>query len=371
MSRKKEEKEVIPSNKDIIPAGYKNLLEDLKTRIRTSQLKAAVRVNEELIKLYWHIGKTIIDRQQKEKWGSNVIERLAKDLQNSFPGVQGFSRSNIFRMRAFYLTYEKVAQAARQILDDPPGFCLQIPWWHNVILIEKLDKNEQREWYAKKTIECGWSRSILETWIKNDLFHRQGKAINNFKNTLISPHSDLAEQTLKDPYCFDFLTLTDEAKEQELEQGLIDHIQKFLLELGQGFALIGRQYRLEVGNKGYYLDLLFYHLKLRSYVVIELKAKEFTPADAGQMNFYLSVVDDKLKHQLDNPSIGMILCKTKNNITVEYALRDINKPMGVAGYETTIMESLPKNLKGSLPTVEEFEAELLKDHEGDADHVEI
>lgn len=356
-------KSISKSAKDLFADEYKNLLESLKLRIRSSQIKAAVRVNEELIRLYWHIGKTIIERQQKEKWGSNVIERLAADLQSSFPGIQGFSRSNIFRMRAFYTAYEKVAQAARQSMEGPPDFSLQIPWWHNVILIEKLDAQEQREWYAEQAVECGWSRSMLQTWIENDLFHRQGKAIHNFKNTLVQPHSDLAEQTLKDPFCFDFLTLTKEAKEEELEQGLVNHIQKFLQELGQGFSFVGRQYSLEVGKKNYYIDLLFFHLKLRSYVVIELKAKEFCPADAGQMNFYLSVVDDQLKHPSDNPSIGMILCKTKDNFTVEYALRDINKPMGVAGYETKIMESLPKNLKGSLPSVEEFEAELLRDTE--------
>lgn len=357
MSKRKEERDVIPSNKDIIPAGYKEFLDDLKIRIRSSQIRAAVRVNEELIKLYWEIGREISDRQGKEEWGTQVLERLARDLQNAFPGVGGFSRANVFKMRAFYLAYQKVSQVVRQIEELP---IFRIPWGHNILLLTKLKDDNERLWYAEQIMMNGWSRGTLEDWIKSDLYGRKGKAVTNFTARLPEVHSALAQETTKDPYNFQFLTLREKYVEEELEQGLIDHIQHFLLELGQGFAFIGSQYPLEVSGKDYYLDLLFYHIGLRCFIVIELKNTEFKPEHAGKMNFYLSVVDDKLKHASDNPSIGMILCKTKDNFTVEYALRDIHKPMGVAGYEVMIMESLPKDLKGSLPTVEEFEAELLK-----------
>lgn len=340
------------------PNGYGTFLEDLKHRIRSAQVQAMTKVNEELIRLYWEIGREITERQEKEGWGTQVIERLAKDLQNSFPGTGGFSRTNVFRMRAFFLAYQKVPQAVGQLQDLP---IFRIPWGHNTIIIEKIPSIGDRLWYAEQALANGWSRSSLEDCIKSGLIHRQGKAITNFAEKLPSPQSRLAHETLKDPYNFEFLALADGYREQELEQGLLDHIQKFLLELGQGFAFIGSQYPLEVGAKDYYLDLLFYHITLRCFVVIELKNTDFKPEYAGKMNFYLSAVDDRLKHSSDSPSIGMILCKTKNNFTVEYALRDINKPMGVAGYETKIMESLPQNFKGSLPTVEEFEAELAKE----------
>lgn len=234
----------------------------------------------------------------------------------------------------------------------------QIPWGHNIILMQKVESLEARLWYAKQTIENGWSRSMLTTWIETDLYARQGKAIHNFRNTLPEPQSDLAEQVLKDPYNFSFLALDNKYREQELEQGLIDHIQNFLIELGQGFAFVQRQKRLEVGGKEYVMDLLFYHLKLRCYVVVELKADEFDPRDAGQMSFYLSAVDDLIRGPEDQPTIGMLLCKKKNRIVAEYALRDNLKPIGVASYETKILNSLPDNLKGSLPTVEELEEEL-------------
>ncbi len=352
-------KTIISPSNDIIPDGYRALLEELKTRIRSAQTKAAVRVNEELIKLYWEIGCEIVGRQEKETWGTQVIDRLAKDLQNSFPGVGGFSRANVFKMRAFYLAYAKVSQAVRQI-DELPFF--RIPWGHNVILLTKLKKDAHRLWYAEQTVANGWSRSSLEDWIKSDLINRKGKAITNFAEKLPAPQSRLAQEILKDPYNFEFLTLADGYREKELEKGLLDHIRKFLIELGKGFAFIGSQYPLEVDNKDYYLDLLFYHVSLRCYVIIELKNTDFKPEYAGKMNFYLSAIDDQLKHSSDNPSIGMILCKTKSNFTVEYALRDIHKPMGVAGYETKIVESLPTDLKSSLPSLEVFEAVLAKDN---------
>jgi len=259
---------------------YVQTLVDLKKQIQEAQVKSILAANKELIKLYWTIGKTIAEKQETSSWGSGIIEKLAKDLRDAFPGIGGFSRANTFRMRAFYRSYEKVAQAVRQIEDLP---IFDIPWGHNVVLMQKLKINDERLWYAQKSIENGWSRTILEMQIESNLHERTGKTITNFKKTLPAPHSDMAQQSLKDPYVFDFLSLSEKYIEQDLEQGLIDHIQSFLVELGQGFAFVGRQYHLEVGSKDYYIDLLFYHIKLRCYIVIELKAREFDPRDAGQI----------------------------------------------------------------------------------------
>jgi predicted nuclease of restriction endonuclease-like (RecB) superfamily len=260
-------------------------------------------------------------------------------------------------MKSFYQTYALVAQAARQS-EAPPEFCLNIPWWHNVILIEKVKNLAEREWYARRAIENGCSRAVLEMWIETGLYHRQGKAPNNFQKTLPAPYSDLAEQIVKDPYCFDFLTSIDEAREKEIENGLIDHLQKFLLELGNGFAFVGRQLPLRVGNEDYFLDLLFYHIKLHCYFLIELKAVKFKPDFAGQINFYLAAIDDKMRQPGDNPTIGLILCKGKDNLIVEYALRNNSSPISVANFKTELAKALPDNLRDALPTVEEIEAEL-------------
>lgn len=341
----------------ILPESYPILLEEIKIRIRESQIKAAMSVNQELIKLHWWIGSEIVKKQEVESWGSQVIEKLCKDIQSGFPGLKGFSRSNVFRMKAFYQSYAIVAQAARQ-LETPPDFCLNIPWWHNVILIEKVKNLTEREWYARKAVENGWSRSVLEMWIETGLYHRQGKAPNNFHKSLTAPYSDLAEQIVKDPYCFDFMTVINEAREKEIEDGLMDHLQKFLLELGSGFAFVGRQVPLRVGDENFYLDLLFYHIKLRCYFLIELKVVKFKPDFAGQVNFYLAAIDDKMRQPGDNPTIGLLLCKGKDNLVVEYALRNNSSPISVANFETQIAKSLPDNLKGSLPSVEEIEAEL-------------
>jgi predicted nuclease of restriction endonuclease-like (RecB) superfamily len=334
---------------------YRLFIEQLKTKVQQAQLKAALSVNSELIKLYFEIGHAIVEKQKEEGWGAGIIEKIGTDLQNMFPGMQGFSRANIFRMRAFYLAYEKVAQAVR-LLEKLP--ILQIPWGHNIVLIAKIKDVEERLWYAEQTIGNGLSRSALEDWIKTNVYARKGKAITNFSQRLPSLQSQLAQETLKDPYNFDFMTLTTGYLERELEQGLMDHIQKFLLELGEGFSFVGRQYHLEVDETDYYLDLLFYHLKLRCYVVVELKTTDFKPEYAGKLNFYLSAVDDLLRHPSDNPTIGLILCRTKKNFTAEYALRDINKPMGVAQYATKLVEVLPKNLKSKLPSIEQIEAAI-------------
>lgn len=335
---------------------YILFLEQLKNKVQQAQLKASLAVNSELIRLYWDIGKAIVEKQEQEGWKAQIIEKLCKDLQSAFPGMQGFSRANIFNMRSFYLAYAKVQQ--------PVGFLktlpmLNIPWGHNILIITKIKNPEERLWYAQQTIKHGLSRAALEDWIKAKAYKRHGKAITNFKQQLPEPQSYLAQETLKDPYNFDFLTLTAGYRELELEQGLIDHIQKLLLELGKGFAFIGRQYHLEIAGDDYYLDLLFYHIHLRCYCVVELKTTDFKPEYAGKLNFYLSAIDDQLKHTTDNPSIGILLCKNKNKLKVEYALRDVKKPIGVAEYITKTLDKLPKKLQSSLPTIEDIEAELM------------
>lgn len=350
-------KNTAPTSKknEVTTANYRKFITSLKTRIRSAQVKGAVAVNKELIKLYWEIGKEIVEKQDREGWGSKVLERVAKDLQKEFPGIEGFSRTNLFRMKAFYSAYAKVPQVVGQ-LEQIPIF--SIPWGHNIILLESVKHAEERLWYASKVIEHGWSRSMLIIWIENDIYHREGKAITNFKEALPVPQSDLAQQSIKDPYVFDFLTLHKEHLEKDLEDGLVNHIQQFLIELGQGFAFVGQQYPIKAGEQDLYIDLLFYHLELRCYVIVELKGRKFDSRDAGQMSAYLSAVDDQLRHEDDQPSIGIILCKTKDNVFAEYVLRNFNRPIGVAEFEVKLVEKLPKDLKSSLPTVEEIEAEL-------------
>ena len=329
---------------------YQTLLADLKQRIRTAQVRAALAVNRELVLLYWGIGKEILARQDQEGWGTKVIDRLAKDLRSEFPGQQGLSPRNLKYMRALAEAWPEEA-IVQQV-------AAQIPWFHNCILLDKVKEPGERLWYVQQTIQNGWSRNVLVMQIETNLYRRQGKAITNFQATLPSPQSDLAQQLLKDPYNFDFLTLAQEAQERDLERGLLAHVQQFLLELGVGFALVGSQVPLEVGGEDFRIDLLFYHLKLRAYIVIDLKMAPFKPEYAGKMNFYLSAVDDLLRHPDDQPTIGLILCKAKNRLVAEYAIRDIAKPLGVA--EFRYLEQLPEQLKGTLPTIEEIEAELAK-----------
>ncbi len=352
----KIEEQKMFSNKE-----YTSTLTELKKTIHECQLKAITAVNKELVRLYWSIGKTIVEKQKISGWGSNFIEKLAKDLQNEFTGVEGFSRANVFRMKAFFLSYEKVAHAVRLFESLPIS---EIPWGHNILLMQKLKNDGERLWYAAKSIEHGWSRKTLNTWIESDLYHREGKAITNFKTTLPLPQSDLAQQVLKDPYLFDFLTLHENHLEEDLEDGLVKHIQKFLIELGQGFAFMGRQYPIVVDGDTSYIDLLFFHVKLRAFIVIELKARAFKPEDAGKLNYYLSAVDDTLKQPSDNPTIGILLCQTKNKVKAEYAFRYINRPMAAVEYETMLTKAVPEELKSSLPTIKEIEEELEKDIKG-------
>jgi predicted nuclease of restriction endonuclease-like (RecB) superfamily len=335
----------------IDPNSYAQCLDQIKSDIQQSQLRAALSVTQELTALYWRIGKALSEKMVNEGWGAKTVDRLAKDLKSALPNASGFSARNLHYMRKFadYYSDPNFAAAAAKI-----------PWGHNMIIIDQVKRQEERLWYIQQTIENGWSRSMLETWIESDLYSRQGKAITNFKQKLPAIQSDLAEQVIKDPYNFSFLALDKKHREQELEQGLMDHIQKFLIELGDGFAFVGRQYCIEVEDEDYKIDLLFYHLKLRCYFVCELKAIAFDPRDAGQMNFYLSAVDDLLRHPSDNPSIGILICKSKNRVKVEYALRRCSSPISVTSYETEIVKSLPEEMKASLPTIEEIEDELSK-----------
>jgi len=350
---------------DLVPKDYEKFLGELKERIRRTQFKAAVAVNRELLELYWYIGKSVVERQKTKGWGNAVIDRLGEDLQKSFPGMSGFSRTNLYRMRGLYLAYrdapEIVPQLVGQLAESGLPLALAgLPWGHNVVLLEQLKDLKERLWYAQAVVENGWSRNVLVHWVESDLYQRQGKAQTNFETTLPSLQSDLARETLKDPYKFEFLTLSNEAEEQELERGLVAHIRKFLLELGAGFSFVGQQVHLEVGGEDFSIDLLFYHLKLRAYVIIDLKMTAFRPEYAGKMNFYLSAVDDLLRHPDDKPSIGIILCKTKNQVVAEYALRDLAKPVGISSYVTKLVESLPKELRGNLPSPKQLEAELEK-----------
>jgi predicted nuclease of restriction endonuclease-like (RecB) superfamily len=397
----------------LLPAAYAPWLAALKDRVRSAHLQAAARVNQELLRLYWEIGAALVEAQQNEGWGQAVIPRLARDLRTEFPEMQGFSERNLGYMVRFAREYGSppilqqpaaklenarkgtqpvaqisgepassiVPQPAAQLLPpdaaslnlpppvaklcwpDPTSAISQqlaakLPWFHHVILLEKVKDRAARAWYMQATVAHGWSRAVLTAQIAQRAHARAGQAVTNFAATLPPPQSDLAQQTLRDPYLFDFLTLGPAARERDLEQGLADHIQQFLVSLGTGFAFVGRQVHLEVGGQDYYLDLLFYHLRLRCFVVVDLKMEAFQPEFAGKMNFYLSAVDDQLRHRDDQPSLGLLLCQEKNRLTVEYALRDLKKPIGVAEWRTRLVDSLPKKLQGSLPSVAEIEREL-------------
>lgn len=357
-----------------LPMGYAGLLSDIKQRVCHAQTRAVLAVNAELIRLYWEIGALIDSRQKKQGWGAGVIPRLAADLHNDLPEEKGFSERNIKRMLAFYREYPLLdfvphtvapSGAAPEVPQAAALFqapLLQaIPWGHHAELMAKVKDLPTRHWYMQATVQYGWSRNILVMQIESAAHHRQGRTVSNFASRLPAPDSDLVQQTLKDPYLFDFLTLEPGFHERELETGLVAHLEKFLLELGQGFAFVGRQYHLDIGDQDFYIDLLFYHLKLRCFVVIDLKRGDFKPEYAGKINFYCNVVDDKLRHETDQPTIGLILCQQPNRVLAEYALRGVDKPIGVSGYELT--RALPRNFESSLPSIEQIERELQGDRE--------
>ncbi len=341
--------------KNIINQEYSKFLADLKERVASSRYKAALSVNKELILLYHHIGSQILEAQERQGWGAKVIDQLSRDLVSEFPEMKGFSTRNLKYMRKFSAEYPD-SQFVQQAV-------AQLPWGHIVTIMYSVSDEDERMFYINEARTNGWSRNILSMQIETNLFKRQGNAVTNFETKLLSPQSDLAQNTLKNPYLFDFLSLGKNAHEREIEKGLVAHIEKFLLELGEGFAFLGRQYHLEIEDQDFYIDLLFYHIKLRCFVVIELKSGKFKPEYAGKMNFYLSAVDDLLRQPGDNPSIGLILCRSKVGVVAEYALRDMTKPIGLAEYR--LQDALPENLKTALPTIEELEAELAKDLGGE------
>lgn len=327
---------------------YLQFIAELKEQIYNSQVKAGLAVNRELVILYWRIGRKIWQNQKQSGWGSKVIKQIAIDLKKAFPGMKGFSERNLQYMRTFAEAYP-----VEQFTQELPA---QITWYHNCTILDKISDQSEREWYIRQTIQNGWSRNVLVHQIESSLYIRQGQASTNFPATLPSSQSDLARQILKDPYNFDFLTLAENVQERELEKALVEHIREFLLELGAGFAFMGSQYPLSVGEQDFFIDLLFYHTKLRCFVAVDLKIGDFQPEYIGKMNFYLSALDDLMRHPSDQPSIGIILCKTKNKTIAEYALRDYSKPIGVAEYRLTRL--LPDRFKDKMPTIEELEAEL-------------
>ena len=338
----------MPKQTSLFPDDYDDFFRNLKERIRSTQVKAALAVNRELVLLYWQIGREILQRQQNEGWGAKVIERLARDLRLEFPEITGFSRTNLLYMRAFAEAYPD-----EQFVHQLGG---QIPWKHNCALIDKVKDPAQRIWYIQKTIENSWSRNVLIHQIEGDLYSRQGGALTNFQETLPAPQSDLAQSLLKSEYNLEFLDLRERILERDLERALLGHMQKFLLELGVGFAFVGSQYRLEVEGDEFFVDLLFYHLALSCFVAIELKTTDFKPEYSGQINFYVNVIDDKLRRPTDNPTIGIILCRSKKKSIVEYALRGMNQPIGVSTYRTTA--GLPEEFKAKLPSIEDLQHEI-------------
>lgn len=344
-----------PTSLTPMPSDYTDWLADLKGRIHIARQSAALAVNRELVGLYWQIGRDILARQAEQGWGAKVIERLAHDLRTAFPEMKGFSPRNLKYMRAFAEAWPD-AEFVQAVL-------AQLPWYHQLALLDKLTRPEDRRWYAAMAIEHNWSRNILVMQIEAGLLQRSGSAITNFDVSLPLAQSDLARESLKDPYRFDFLGLTEEAQERDVENALVKHVTEFLLELGAGFAFVGRQVLLDVGGDEFFIDLLFYHLKLRCYVVIELKGGKFRPEHLGQLGFYLTAVDRQVKDEQDNPTIGLLLCKSKNKVVAEYALGDKSQPMGIAEYK--LVESLPVELQTSLPSIEQLERELAGNAEED------
>ena len=341
------------------PEGYTDWLADLKTRIHSAQQRATLAVNHELVLLYWQIGLEILDRQAEQGWGAKVVDRLAHDLRTAFPEMKGFSPRNLKYMRAFAEAWPDLKRVQQPAGSFVQGSLAQLPWYHHIALLDKLQTAEERLWYAEKAVENNWSRNILVMQIESGLLERSGAAVTNFTHSLPAPQSDLARESLKDPYRFDFLGLTEASQERDVENALVQHITDFLMELGAGFAFVGRQVLLDVGGDEFFLDLLFYHLKLRCYVVIELKAGKFKPEHLGKLSFYLTAVDEQLKHPDDGPTIGLLLCKSKNKVVAEYALRGKEQPLGVAEYQ--LVESLPPELKTNLPSIEQIEQELAVD----------
>ena len=343
--------------KELVSQEYKIWLESLKNKFRSSQIKASIKVNTTLLEFYWDLGGQIVQKQEEHKRRSGFLEKLSHDLSAEFPDVKGFSYRNIRFIRQWYIFWQQdAAKIENENWQQLVAILFQIPWGHHQIILNKIKNIDEAIYYVQNTMLNGISRSVLVHQIESNLYEREGKAITNFENTLPPIQSDLAKEITKDPYIFDFVALTQDYQEKELEDALTQNITNFLLELGSGFAFVGRQYKLIVGGDEFKIDLLFYHIKLKCYVVVELKATSFKPEHAGKLSFYTSAIDGELKSSDDNPTIGILICKSKNDTVVEYALRDINKPLGISEYQLT--EILPKEYKSSLPSIEEIEAKL-------------
>lgn len=330
---------------------YLHLIETLKSKIRSTQTRTALAINQEVLKLYWEVGNSIVDLEKKSAWGDRLYQKISADLFNNFPGSRGYSPTNLKRMRLFAEAYPDFVIGARHVH--------QLPWGHIVVLLHKAKQSMAREWYAVQALENGWSRDRLAEMINSDLYSRQAISENkssNFRERLHSPQSEMAHEMQKNPYNFDFMGLLSEAKEREIEISGINDIRNLIMELGKGFAFLGNQVPMEVDGKEYFLDLLFYHVKLHCYVVVELKTTAFEPEHAGKLNFYLTVVDNQIKMPEDHPSIGLLLCKSHSKIVAEYSLKSIDKPIGISNYELT--KKLPEMMKGSFPSIEELEEEL-------------
>jgi len=339
-----------------LPESYSRTLSELRQRIEEARLRAVTDANATMTQLYWNIGRIILARQEVEGWGAKVVDRLSHDLRAAYPDMNGLSPRNLKYMRAFAAAWPEPTVVQRALH--------KLPWGVNVELLDSVKEAKVRLWYAERAFELGWSRSVLSMNIERKLHARRGRALTNFVQTMPRAESDMAAQLFNDPYLFDMLGTADPRREAEVETALVAHVEKFLLELGAGFAFVGRQVPLEVGSSDFKLDLLFYHYKLRCFVVVELKAVPFEPAFVGQMNLYLSAADDLLRQPDDRPTIGLLLCRGKNKLVVEYALRDLKKPLGVADWETRLVEKLPKELEGVLPTVEQIEAEFSRKKRG-------
>lgn len=348
---------------------YSLIFDILKAKISQARQRASIAVNKELLLIYWEIGNIILQQQLKEGWGAKIIDKLSVDLKTVFPDFKGLSVRNLKYMKAFAEAYPDFAivqplaaqlqNAGKQNVTFVQSLAAQIPWTHHTIILNKVNTAELRQFYIRKTAENGWSKSVLQIQIKNELHLRQGNAITNFTETLPAVQSDLAKETLKNPYLFDFLGIGEEIQERDLEKALIQHMKKFMLELGRGFAYIGNQYNINVQDDDYFLDLLFYNYHLHCFVVFELKVGDFKPEFAGKLNFYVNTINEKIKGKEDKPTIGVLLCKTPNETVVKYSLKGIDTPMGVAEYEFT--QALPKQLKGEMPSIEELEDELDKE----------
>lgn len=335
---------------------YNHWLGELKQRIRQSQIKAAVKVNTELIQLYWQLGDEIVERQQNAKWGDSFLKQLSKDLNEEFPKMKGFSYTNLRYIKQWYLHYNKELAICQQLVGDLQNEFFSIPWGHHILIMQRCKEMDKALFYIRKTLENNWSRSVLDWQIDSDLFERQGKAVSNFSLTLPKPQSDLAQQITKDPYIIDIMGVRQEMQERELEAHLDKHISQYLLELGKGFTYYGHQIQLKVGDEVFYIDQLFYHVRLHCYVVVELKATAFKPEHVGQLNFYVNAVNALMRSEGDNPTIGLLICKDKNDVVAEYTLQSVNSPIGVSSMK--IYDQLTADYKSALPTTEEIEAEI-------------